>query len=171
MISLHGEVYQREYGWNSDFERLVAGIGAEFLERFDPSRERAWVAEVDGERVGCAMVVSAARGEAKLRLVLVDPRARGSGLGRRLVREAIAFARHCGYRKMSLWTNDCLHAARAIYVAEGFKLLKEEPHHSFGKQLTGQYWALSLAPVRSGRRAPPSAAARSASRARPRTGA
>jgi DNA-binding MarR family transcriptional regulator/GNAT superfamily N-acetyltransferase len=168
MISLHGELYHREFGWNSDFERLVAVIGAEFLERFDPARERAWVAELGRERVGCAMVVSASRSEAKLRLVLVDPRARGSGLGRRLVQEAIGFARRCGYRKLTLWTNDCLHAARAIYIAAGFELLREEPHHSFGKQLIGQYWALELAPVRRARRAPPSAAARSASRARPR---
>ncbi len=171
MISLHGELYGREYGWNDEFEQLVAGIGAEFLARFDPARERAWVAEVDGERVGCALVVSASRAEAKLRLVLVHPRARGLGLGRRLVREAIDFARHCGYRKLSLWTNDCLHAARAIYVAAGFKLLSEEPHHSFGKQLVGQYWALPLEPVRSARRAPPSAAARPASRARHRKAA
>ena len=171
MISLHGEVYHREYGWNADFERLVAGIGAEFLAGFDPRRERAWIAEVDGERVGCAMVVQVSRSEAKLRLVLVDPRARGLGLGRRLVREAIAFARRCGYRKLSLWTNDCLHAARAIYVAAGFELVKEEPHLSFGKQLVGQYWALALEPLRIGRRAPLSAAARPASRARPRTGA
>jgi DNA-binding MarR family transcriptional regulator/GNAT superfamily N-acetyltransferase len=171
MISLHGELYQREYGLNIDFERLVAGIGIEFLERFDPARERAWIAELDGERVGCALVVSASPDEAKLRLVLVHPRARGLGLGRQLVREAISFARRCGYRKMTLWTNDCLHAARAIYSAEGFSLISEEPHHSFGRQLNGQYWSLALAPVSRGRRAPPSAAARPASRVRHRTAA
>jgi DNA-binding MarR family transcriptional regulator/GNAT superfamily N-acetyltransferase len=144
MISLHGDLYHREYGWNTDFEALVAGIGARFLERFDPARERAWIAEMGGERVGCAVVARSSSMVAKLRLVLVHPRARGLGLGRRLVREAIAFARQCGYRKLTLWTNDCLHAARSIYVAEGFKLVREEPHRSFGKELIGQYWALRL---------------------------
>ncbi|HZH05729.1 MAG TPA: bifunctional helix-turn-helix transcriptional regulator/GNAT family N-acetyltransferase [Lautropia sp.] len=147
VISLHGELYCREYGWNADFESLVARIGADFLKNFDPEGERAWIVEVVGERVGCAMVVRSSRTVAKLRLVLLDPRARGLGLGRRLVQDAIAFARRCGYRKLTLWTNDCLHAARAIYVAEGFRLVKEEPHLSFGKQLTGQYWALSLSPA------------------------
>jgi GNAT superfamily N-acetyltransferase len=144
VISLHGELYHREYGWNAEFESLVAGIGAAFLKNFDPAGERAWIVERNGERVGCAMVVRSSRTIAKLRLVLLDPRARGLGLGRRLVREAIDFASRSGYRKLTLWTNDCLHAARAIYVAEGFRLVKEEPHVSFGKQLTGQYWALPL---------------------------
>lgn len=152
VISLHGELYFREYGWNADFESLVARIAADFLKNFDPGGERAWIVEVDGERVGCAMVVRSSRTIAKLRLVLLDPRARGLGLGRRLVQEAVEFARRCGYRKLTLWTNDCLHAARAIYVAEGFRLVKEEPHLSFGKQLTGQYWALPLSPSGMGRR-------------------
>jgi len=147
MISLHGELYQREYGWNAEFESLVAGIGAAFLKNFDPAFERAWIVELAGERVGCALVVQNSRTIAKLRLVLLDPRVRGLGLGRRLVREAIGFARGCGYRKLTLWTNDCLHAARAVYVAEGFQLVKEEPHLSFGKQLTGQYWTLALPPT------------------------
>lgn len=160
VVALHGALYQREYGWNADFEALVAGIGADFLRRFDPAGDRAWIAEVDGERVGCAFVVRSSRTVAKLRLVLVDPRARGTGLGRRLVREAIAFARASGYRKLTLWTNDCLHAARAIYAGEGFELVRQEPHLSFGKQLVGQYWALPLTPVRRAGRAPPSATAR-----------
>jgi DNA-binding MarR family transcriptional regulator/ribosomal protein S18 acetylase RimI-like enzyme len=146
IVSLHGETYEHEYGWNEEFEALVAGIGAAFLKNFDPSGERAWIAELDGERVGCALVVRSSRSVAKLRLVLVDPRARGLGIGQRLVREAIAFARGCGYRKLTLWTNDCLHAARTIYVAEGFRLVREAPHASFGKQLVGQYWALALQP-------------------------
>jgi DNA-binding MarR family transcriptional regulator/GNAT superfamily N-acetyltransferase len=161
VIALHGELYYREYGWNSDFEALVAGIGADFLRRFDPSGDRAWIAEIDGERVGCAFVVRSSRTAAKLRLVLVAPRARGTGLGRRLVREAIAFARSSGYRKLTLWTNDCLHAARAIYASEGFELVRHEPHQSFGKQLVGQYWALDFrAPVRRAGRVRLSAAIR-----------
>jgi DNA-binding MarR family transcriptional regulator/GNAT superfamily N-acetyltransferase len=147
LVSLHGELYHREYGWNTEFEGLVARIAADFLNDFDPSGERAWIAELDGERVGCRIVVRSSATVAKLRLVLVHPRARGLGLGRRLVQEAIGFARQRGYRELTLWTNDGLHAARAIYAAAGFRLVQEEPHFSFGRQLTGQYWTLPLHPT------------------------
>ena len=147
LVSLHGELYHREYGWNTEFEGLVAGIAADFLRNFDPSGERAWIAELDGERVGCTLVVRSSPTVAKLRLVLVHPRARGLGLGRQMVQEAIGFARQRGYRELTLWTNDGLHVARAIYAAAGFQLVQEEPHFSFGQQLNGQYWTLPLHPT------------------------
>lgn len=148
VVSRHGALYAREYGWDITFEAFVADIVAAFLRQFDPVRERAWIAERDGERVGSVFVVvnrdDDARGEAKLRMLLVEPSARGLGVGRRLVDEAIRYARAVGYREMVLWTNDILHAARKLYVDAGFTLQREETHDSFGQRLTGQYWRLAL---------------------------
>jgi DNA-binding MarR family transcriptional regulator/GNAT superfamily N-acetyltransferase len=144
VASRHGALYAEEYGWDQRFEALVAEIAARFINRFDPARERCWIAELDGEPVGSVFVVKQSRTVAKLRLLLVEPRARGHGLGRRLVRECIAFARQKGYRKLVLWTQANLSAARAIYKAEGFKLVSTEKHNSFGARLTGEYWELKL---------------------------
>lgn len=147
VIGAHARLYAQDYGWSAEFESFVAEIAIGFLRDFQPGRERGFIAELDGEPVGSAFVMRDSNEVAKLRMVLVEPRARGLGLGRRLVREAIAFARQAGYARMVLWTNDILHAARAIYVAEGFELVAEERHHSFGQDLVGQNWRLELAPV------------------------
>jgi GNAT superfamily N-acetyltransferase len=144
VIARHGALYAQEYGWNMEFEALVAEICAKFIRDFDPSGERAWIAQVDGERVGCAFVVRKSKTVAQLRMVLLEPKARGLGIGKRMVNEAIAFARARGYKKMTLWTNACLHAARGIYQAAGFVLVHEETHHSFGAHLVGQHWDLKL---------------------------
>ncbi|MGL4574479.1 MAG: GNAT family N-acetyltransferase, partial [Burkholderiaceae bacterium] len=144
VISRHGALYAQEYGWNMEFEALVARICADFIDKFDASGERAWIAEIDGERVGCTFVVRKSKTVAQLRMVLLEPKARGLGIGKRMVNEAIAFARARGYTKMTLWTNACLHAARAIYQAAGFVLVKEEKHQSFGADLVGQNWELKL---------------------------
>jgi len=152
VVQAHGEIYAREYGWGERFEALVARIAAEYVARFDPARSRGWIAELDGARVGCAFVVPESKRVAKLRLLLVDPRARGRGLGRRLVGECIAFARSQGCRRLVLWTQSNLHAARAIYESCGFRLKKSELHAAFGVPLTGEYWELLL------EKRPPSAA-------------
>jgi len=144
VISRHGALYAAEYGWDSRFEALVARVGADFLENHDPAWERGWIAERGDERLGCAFVVRAAPDVAKLRLVLVEPAARGTGLGRRLVREAIGFARAKGYRRMVLWTNDVLTAARAIYVKEGFRLLSSTKRADFGPVVMSEDWELEL---------------------------
>lgn len=144
VVSRHGALYAAEYGWNMEFEAMVAEIAAKFLRDFDPSRERAWIAERGGERVGSVLVIAQSRRVAKLRLLFVEPQARNSGLGRRLVAEAIRYSRAVGYRRLVLWTNDILHAARRLYEEAGFVLEREEPHHSFGTRLVGQYWALAL---------------------------
>lgn len=144
VISAHGRLYAEEYGWDISFEALVAEIAAKFLREFQPGKERCFIAELDGAQAGSAFVLHESDEVAKLRLVLVETRAQGFGLGKRLVQEAIGFARAAGYRRMVLWTNDILHAARAIYVAEGFRLVAEEKHHSFGKDLVGQNWELVL---------------------------
>jgi DNA-binding MarR family transcriptional regulator/GNAT superfamily N-acetyltransferase len=144
VVSRHGALYAAEYGWDQRFEALVAEIAAGFIKGFDPKLERCWIAELDGEPVGSVFVVKQSAGVAKLRLLLIEPRARGRGLGRRLVRECIDFARARGYRKLVLWTQSNLAAARAIYKSEGFSLKSAEKHNSFGVKLTGEYWELKL---------------------------
>ena len=153
-VSRQAALYASEYGWDGSFETLVAEIGAKFLADFDPEQERCWIAERDGRVVGSVFLVNADDAgkdgsktggeEAKLRMLYVDPEARGLGIGRRLVQECIRFARARGYRRLTLWTNDVLTAARRIYEDEGFTLVEEEHHRSFGKELVGQYWALEL---------------------------
>jgi DNA-binding MarR family transcriptional regulator/N-acetylglutamate synthase-like GNAT family acetyltransferase len=144
VVQRHGEVYAREYGWAQDFEALVARIVADYLEHLKPDRENAWIAEIDGQRAGCVFCVHKDEQTAQLRILLVESWARGQGLGARLVDECIRFARDSGYRKLVLWTNDVLVAARHLYRAAGFELVREERHRSFGKDLVGQFWELRL---------------------------
>jgi DNA-binding MarR family transcriptional regulator/GNAT superfamily N-acetyltransferase len=144
VVQQHGEIYAREYGWNSEFEALVAEIAGQFLRKFQPEWERCWIAELDGERVGTVFLARKSATVAQLRLLILTPQARGLGLGARLTDECIAFARHKGYKKMMLWTNSCLVAARGIYAARGFKLVKSEPYEGFGQQLVGETWELKL---------------------------
>jgi DNA-binding MarR family transcriptional regulator/GNAT superfamily N-acetyltransferase len=138
------KLYFEEYGWNGDYEGLAMQIAADFIRNFKPGREFCWIAEAGGEIAGSVFLVDAGGGTAKLRLLYVEPFARGLGIGRALVRECIAFARSAGYEILTLWTNDVLASARRIYETEGFTLVSEERHHSFGKDLNGQNWQMGL---------------------------
>jgi DNA-binding MarR family transcriptional regulator/N-acetylglutamate synthase-like GNAT family acetyltransferase len=144
VVQRHGALYAREYGWDESFEALVARIVADYVERRNPEREAAWIAQLDGRPVGCVLCVKREEQVAQLRLLLVEPDARGMGVGSRLVEECLVFAAGAGYREIVLWTNDVLVDARRIYQRAGFELREEESHHSFGHDLVGQYWGRSL---------------------------
>ncbi len=144
VVARHGALYAAEYGWDAGFEALVARIVADYVDAGNPRRQAAWIAELDGEPVGCVFCVARDDTTAQLRILLVEPTARGFGIGARLVDECLRFARSAGYRSMMLWTNDVLVSARRIYEAAGFTLVEEEPHHSFGRDLVGQVWARDL---------------------------
>ena len=144
VVSRHGALYAQEYGWDETFEALVAGIVKKFIEHYDPRKERCWIAEKDGEPVGSVFVVKQSATVAKLRLMLVEPKARGLGIGARLVDECVRFAGQTGYGKITLWTNSVLRAARRIYKDAGFRLIRQERHRSFGHDLVGETWDLKL---------------------------
>lgn len=144
VVQRHGAVYAQEYGYDASFEALVAEIVAHFVQHYDARRERCWIAEQDGENVGCVFLVKKSATVAKLRLLLVEPTARGTGLGSRLVSECVQFAREAGYRTVTLWTQSELTAARRLYERAGFRLVRKERHHSFGKDLVAETWDLAL---------------------------
>ncbi|MDQ4059377.1 MAG: bifunctional helix-turn-helix transcriptional regulator/GNAT family N-acetyltransferase [Actinomycetota bacterium] len=144
VVQRHGDLYRSEYGWDETFEALVARIVADYIENRDPVREAAWIAEVNGQRVGCVFCMKKDEDVAQLRILLVEPATRGMGIGTRLVEECIRFARRAGYKQMMLWTNDVLVSARRIYEAAGFRMVEEEKHRSFGHDLVGQNWYLEL---------------------------
>ena len=144
VVMAHGETYAAEFGWDASFEALVARIVADYAEGHEDTREAAWIAEYGGRRVGCVFCVAADEQTAQLRILLVDPEARGHSTGARLVDECVQFAREAGYKRMKLWTNHPLAAARRIYLSRGFQLVTEEPHRSFGATLIGQVYELDL---------------------------
>lgn len=144
VVERHGTLYAHEYGWDERFEALVAEIAGQFIRDLDPNRERCWIAERDGDNVGCVFLVKHTDKIAKLRLLLVDPKARGLGIGHRLVSECVRFAGRSGYRTITLWTNDVLLTARRIYKSAGFRIVHKESHHSFGHDLVGETWELEL---------------------------
>jgi len=144
VVHRHGVLYAQEYGWDEQFEALVASIVAKFIQHYEPKRERCWIAEKEGEIVGSVFLLKQSKTVAMLRLLLVEPKARGVGIGTRLVSECQRFARYAGYRKIRLWTNNILIAARHIYEKAGFRRIHEDPHHSFGHDLVGETWELKL---------------------------
>jgi GNAT superfamily N-acetyltransferase len=144
VISLHGSLYADQFGWDHTFEALVARISAEFIENFDPETECSWIAEVDGEFVGSAFVVRLDEHVSKLRMMIIDQKAQGLGIGRALLNECLGFARRKGYTKMTLWTNDVLIAARKMYATAGFRMIDEEPGRNFGVDLVSETWELDL---------------------------
>jgi len=144
VVERHGTLYFREYGWNEEFEALVAGITAEFIRKLDPARERCWIAQAHGRRLGCIFLVAGESGTARLRLLLVEPEARGLGLGGMLVAECVRFARAAGYERIVLWTQENLAAARHLYERAGFTRTARESHHSFGHDLVAETWQLEL---------------------------
>jgi DNA-binding MarR family transcriptional regulator/GNAT superfamily N-acetyltransferase len=144
VVQRHGAIYRQEYGWDESFEALVARIVADYIDNRDPQREAASIAEIDGQRVGCVFCMRKEDHLAQLRILLVEPSARGMGVGSRLVQECMDFARRAGYTEMTLWTNDVLVAARRLYERSGWKLVDENPHHSFGQDLVGQNWWVAL---------------------------
>lgn len=144
IVHKHGAIYAQEYGWNEHFEALVSQIVADFITHFNPAKERCWIAEMEGEVVGSIFIVEESDKIAKLRLLLVDPKARGFGLGTKLVEECIDYSKNVGYEKIMLWTNSVLKEARHIYEKTGFKLVNEEKHHSFGQDLIGETWELTI---------------------------
>jgi GNAT superfamily N-acetyltransferase len=144
VVQRNAAVYAAEYGWDETYEALVARLVADYAARADHTGEAVWIAEVAGERAGCVFCLRKDEQTAQLRLLLVEPSARGMGIGGRLVAECLAFARRAGYREIVLWTNDVLHTARRIYQRAGFELVASQPHHSFGHDLVGQDWRLAL---------------------------
>ena len=144
IVSRHAELYAEEYGWGEPFEGLCAGIVADYANQNDPKRERCWIAEMSGENVGCVMLVKDNDEVARVRLLLVDPKARGLGLGARLVDECVTFAREAGYKRVTLWTHSILAAARHVYEKAGFTLTSSEQRHTWGKDVVAEYWDLDL---------------------------